>query len=56
MSNNRVDPSVCAGVELEYCPHCDGHFEIITTDDGTFLNCDCPSSSDEGFEELDFND
>ena len=56
MSKNSVDPSVTAGVKLEYYPECDGHFEIITTDDGTFLNCNCPSSSSESFEELDFND
>jgi len=56
MADKSVDPSVTAGVELEYCPECDGHFELIASDEGTYLNCNCPSSSAEGFEELDFND
>lgn len=56
MSNNSVDPSVNVGVELEFCAECDGYFERIALNDGTYLNCDCPSSSSEGFEELDFND
>ena len=57
MSNNSDERNTAAeGVEMAWCEECQGHFEVISTDNGTFLNCDCPSSSTEGFEELDFND
>lgn len=54
---NNSEVSADEAPEIGYCSTCEGDFEIVSDDNGTYLLCNCLRDSEEElYEPLDFNE